>query len=58
MEMIKLVWNNMSEEGEVKVSTEFKNAYEMLKLDALQDWIAALEEMYHEIMESSDDRVE
>jgi hypothetical protein len=45
MEMIRLVWSKIKEEGVVRPSKEFKQADSILQIDALGDWIKELEDL-------------
>jgi hypothetical protein len=50
--MIKLKWTG--DEGKVLVDQNFTDAPFMVKVDALQDWIADLTSIYKDLLEKSD----
>jgi len=46
--MIELIWNG--EEGKLQITKEFVLEQKIVKLDALQDWITELTELYDGIL--------
>jgi hypothetical protein len=48
--MINLKWDTIKEEGVVATKPEFDDAYRILQLDALQDWIHDLQKLYDQIL--------
>jgi hypothetical protein len=49
--MIYLKWDTVKEEGVVVIKSEFDDAYRILQLDALKDWIYDLQDLYNTILE-------
>jgi len=47
--MINLKWDTIKEEGVVATKPEFDDAYRILQLDVLQDWIYDLQKLYDSI---------
>jgi len=47
--MINLKWDTIKEEGVVVTKPEFDDAYRILQLDVLQDWIHDLQKLYDSI---------
>ena len=48
--MINLKWDTREGEGVVVIKPEFNEAYRLLQLDALQDWIHDLQKLYDQIL--------
>lgn len=48
--MGKLEWNLQEGEGVIVFSSQFKTAHRVEQLDALVDWIRALEDKYDEML--------
>jgi hypothetical protein len=51
--MIELIWNG--EGGKLQITKEFVLEHKIVKLDALQDWIIELTELYDGILEEGKD---
>jgi hypothetical protein len=49
--MINLKWDTLKEEGVVVTKPEFDDAYRILQLDVLQDWIHDLQKLYDNILQ-------
>ena len=45
-------WDTIKEEGVVFTKPEFDDAYRILQLDALKDWIYDLQDLYNNILEN------
>jgi hypothetical protein len=46
-----LKWDTLKEEGVVSTKPEFDDAYRILQLDVLQDWIHDLQKLYDNILQ-------
>ena len=48
--MMELEWDNESGEGKVKITKEFVISHRIVQLDALQDWIYELTDLYDTLL--------
>lgn len=48
--MIELKWNYQTGEGFLVIDKSFKDAEKIVKLDALVDWMAELQEVYESMV--------
>jgi hypothetical protein len=47
---MELEWDNESGEGKVKITKEFVISHRIVQLDALQDWIYELTDLYDTLL--------
>ena len=48
--VVNLKWDTREGEGVVVIKPDFNDAYRILQLDALQDWIHDLQKLYDQIL--------
>ena len=49
MKIASIVWNENTEEAEIKFSSDYNNSYWILKMDALQDSLVLLNDEYKKV---------
>ena len=52
MTLIKLDWDYRKGEGSIKITGDFDHSDQIVRLDALVDWMSALQKLYHKEVES------
>ena len=57
MKMVELGWSSANEEGTVRFLKSFDDAYLVMKVDALNDWISELTSVRNSLYLSQDSAV-